>query len=308
MGPAGLKVKLGLKIYPLSIQLSNSLVQLCVSDLDSYCSHSHDRFWSLVSEAVRHKAHPPPAKPAKDTAAGKTLLSKLESYLHLSTTFKSFLAQLRETFLSQQVNFSLAPVSKKVSSGSMRKVNASTRSTSTDESAHGVLTQHTSGISLQSGERIMSGMSGFTAQVSHLLELVSTLAEYTRLNLEHRLNGLPRFTGLWTLQVFEDSEEERSESLGQSFNQSEGMSLKAGTVMGRDGGSVSDVTLATPDYLDMLVSRNVALQQQGVGPGGGAGGRGEGLHSGALSVLKEESCDGEEEEKSGTQEGMLETL
>ena len=151
-------------------------------------------------------------------------------------------------------------------------------------------------------------------QVANLLELVSTLAQFTQLNLEQRLTGLPRFAGLWSLQILEGSEAgEQCESLGQSFNQSEGASVKTGTVaVGEGGGSVSDITLATPDYLDMLISRNTALQHQlaaagGGGGGGGGGARsGGGLHSGALSTLREEgSCDGEVEEQDGrhTQEG-----
>ena len=60
---------------------------------------------------------------------------------------------------------------------------------------------------------------------------------------------------------------------------------------------MSDITLATPDYLDILISKNTALQHQL------ASGRSGRLHSGALSTLKEESCSGEEMEEDRTKEG-----
>lgn len=149
----------------------------------------------------------------------------------------------------------------------------------------------------------MSGMNEFVSRVSNVLDVVSTLGQFERLNLEHTVKGLPRFAGLWTLESFEGKEgEDKEECLSQSFTQSEGISIRTGMVPGN--GSVSDITLATPDYLEMLTSKNASLQHQQQlvaspgGGGGGGGGRSE-IQSGALSTLKEESwvesVQGEEE-------------
>lgn len=265
----------------------------------------------MVSEAIQFRAQPP-TKLIKGTTRGEKFILKLESYQQLSATFKSFLSQVRDTFYVQHVNFSHSPGGKKHSLGSTsgtKKTNIPAKFSSADESSRPMLSSYPSGIPLQNSDKIMSGMNDFISRVSNILELVSTLGQFTRLNLEQRINGLPRFSGLWTLEFFEGSEgKEGSDSLGQSFNQSEGVSMRAGTVPG--DGSVSDITLATPDYLDMLISKNAALLQQqhlqvvgggGMGLEGEGGGGRSGLHSGALSTLKEESwvgsaqSEGEEE-------------
>lgn len=303
------------------LQMSNSLVRLCLSDLEIFCSNSQHPFWSMVSEAIQFKAQCLPSKPTKGTFTGSNFISKLESYLQLRTTFKEFLFQVRDTFLSQQhVNFSHLSSSKKASLGSTTTATSGTKKSvnSTTRTEPGVsLSCHPLGMPLHNTEKIMSGIDGFTLQVSNMLELVSTLGQFTRINLEQRIKGLPRFAGLWKLEGLE-TQEQAEDSLGQSFNQSDGVSLRTGTVPG--DGSVSDITLATPDYLDMLISRNLMLQQQqqqsvaaagGYGGSGGETRRSGMLHSGGLSTLKEESWVASvqsEEETEQKLQGLLSSL
>lgn len=277
-------------------QLSNSLVRLCVSDLDTYCSNAQHQFWSMVSEAIQYTAQSPPSKPGMGTSVGCGFITKLELYLQLRANFRDFLSQVRDALLTQHVNFSHLSSNKKgsITSGTRKHSNPVVKAVSLElgASAGG----HLLGVPLQNTEKIMSGIDSFASLVSNVLELVSTLGQFTRINLEQRIKGLPRFTGLWKLECLTglegEGEEEEEDSLGQSFNQSDGVSLRTATVPG--DGSVSDITLATPDYLDMLISRNVLLQQQSAGAGGKAGDGGDAtrrsvLHSGALSTLKEES-------------------
>lgn len=283
------------------LQLSSTLVRLCMSDLETFCTNTQHQFWSVISEAIHFKAQCPPSKPTKGASVGSNFISKLESYLQLRTTFKDFLAQVRDVFLTQQhVNFSHLSSSKKTSLGSTAATAPGTKkSVNSSKTESGVsLSSHPLGMPLHNTEKIMSGIDRFTLQVSNMLELVSTLGQFTRINLEQRIKGLPRFAGLWKLEGLEAQGQEE-DSLGQSFNQSDGMSLRTGTVPG--DGSVSDITLATPDYLDMLISRNLVLQQQQqqqvavaaaagcVCGGSGRETRRSVLHSGGLSTLKEES-------------------
>lgn len=284
-------------VFYILLQLSNTLVRLCVSDLDTYCSNAQHQFWSMVSEAIHYKAQCPPSKPTKGTSMGCSLIAKLESYLQLRSTFRDFLFQVRDTLLIQHINFSHLSSSKKVSlgstaSGSKKSSTSAAKTNSVETGAS--LGGHLLGVPLQNTDKIMTGMDNFASLVSNVLELVSTLGQFTRINLEQRIRGLPRFSGLWKLEFLEglEEQEEDEDSLTQSFNQSDGVSLRAGTVPG--DGSVSDITLATPDYLDMLISKNLLLQQQqqlsGSGSRGGGGEvRRSVLHSEALSTLKEES-------------------
>ncbi len=149
-----------------------------------------------------------------------------------------------------------------------------------------------SGISLQNTDKITSGMTSFTLRVSNILEMISALGQYTRLDLEQKMRGLPRFAGLWVLELLTDGNSEGGEnSLDQSFNRSEGMPTKGEAVPG-DGteSTASNVTLETPDYLDMLAGKSEKQQQQQqqqqelveTEPVGE-------LRSGGLSTLKEES-------------------
>ncbi len=272
-----------------------------MSDLESYCSSIQGQFWALVSEAINFKAQETTAKPTKGTKMGSDFISKLESYLKLSVSFKEFLSQVKEAFLVQHVNFS--SFGKKNSLTSAKKASAAGKSSSADE-ANATLCNHL-GVSLQNTEKIMAGMNDFTSRVSNLLEMVCTLGQFTRLNLEQRIKGLPRFAGLWTLEFLEGSEDDKEEadSLGQSFNQSERVSMRTGTVPG--DGSVSDITLATPDYLDMLISKNILYQQQQQQQQLQLAEmeRGGTLHSGPLSTLKEESF---VESQPGNEEGVQE--
>lgn len=252
----------------------------------------------MVSEAIQFKVQ---SSLSKHSVVGCDFIAKLESYLQLSAMFRDFLSQVRDTFQTQHVNFSHLSSSKKVPSSSSttgtKKTAVSTKNNSAVEAnANATPTRYPlEGVALQNTDKIMLGMNSFTLQVSNLLEMVSTLGQFTRLNFEQKLKGLPRFSRLWTLEVFLDSEGEMDESLGQSFNLSDGVSLRAGTVPG--DGSISEVTLATPDYLDQLISRTILLQQQQqhqqqqqqlqqqhvAENDGGA------LHSGGLSMLRKES-------------------
>ena len=270
-----------------------------------YCSNAHHQFWSMVSEAIQYKAQPPPSKPGTGTPVGCGFIGKLESYLQLRANFRDFLSQVRDALLTQHVNFSHLSSNKKGSGA--RKPSTQGVKTVSMELGAPASGSNLLGVPLQNTEKIMLGIDNFASLVSSVLELVSTLGQFTRINLEQRIKGLPRFAGLWKLECLaglEDEGEEEEDSLGQSFNQSDGASLRTATVPG--DGSVSDITLATPDYLDMLISRNVLLQQQSAGAGGGVGDGGDAarksvLHSGALSTLKEESWVGsvqsEEEQK-----------
>jgi hypothetical protein len=244
----------------------------------------------MVSEAINYKAS---AKSTKETSLGCGFISKLESYLQLRKNFRDFLSQVRDTLLMQHVNFSHLSSSKRAPLGSNISGNrkSSTSGTKTNSADMGASVDgQFSGASLQNTVKIMLGMDNFASLVSNVLELISTLGQFTRISLEQRINGLPRFAGLWKLEFLEGlgDQEQEQDSLGQSFNQSDGVSLRTGTVPG--DGSTSDITMATPDYLDMLISKNVVLQRQQ-----SAGMRGDGgdtrrsmLHSVALSTLKEE--------------------
>jgi hypothetical protein len=281
--------------------------------MERYCSNGqHYQFWGMVSDAVQYLTQSQTsAKLTDSTSMGQHFITKLESYLELSLAFKEFLLQVRDIFITQHINFSHLSSSKKVSMGSnttsgTKKSSIAGHSTESGEA----LGSHLSGVALHNISKIMEGMDNFTLRVTRMLEIISTLGQFMRIILEQRIRGLPRFAGLWRVDGFYEEKEQEEDSLGQSFNQSDGVSLRTGTVPG--DGSVSDITLATPDYLEMLVSKNIMQQQQQQPVEGGNGSVAEAgrttLHSEALSALKEESWVASEQSADDTTPQKLQGL
>ena len=266
----------------------------------------------MASDAVQHSTQSQTsAKLTDSTSMGQNFILKLESYLELSLAFKEFLLQVRDIFITQHINFSHLSSSKKVSMGS--NTTSGTKKSST--AGHSItesgeaLGSHLSGVALHNVSKIMEGMDNFTQRVTRMLEIISTLGQFMRIILEQRIKGLPRFAGLWRVEGFYEEKEQEEDSLGHSFNQSDGVSFRTGTVPG--DGSVSDITLATPDYLEMLVSKNMQQQQQQPMEGGNGGVPEAGrttLHSQALSALKEESWVASEQSADGTTPQKLQGL
>ena len=156
---------------------------------------------------------------------------------------------------------------------------------SDSNSSSSITSNSTPGISLHNMDMIMSDFNAFSARVLKILDVISTLSQFRQLNICGKLEGLPRIASLWTLPLeAEMGRDEESSFLdsGHSWGgvgqEGEGNSLKG---KGEGAGSVSDITMTTPDYLQQLVSQSV--RQQGEG----------GLsYGGPLPSLKEESTAG----------------
>ena len=281
------------------VQISNCLVQVCKDDLESYCTNKRkepDHFWSHLAEAILSEA-------------GKTsctkehpLIAKLNTCLTLSTAYKEMLSHLKDTLLQQQhgtfgLSTNMGPSLTR--NAIVRLSNASTANSkktahpsnkgqsllnSDSNSSSSITSNSTPGISLHNMDMIMSDFNAFSARVLKILDVISTLAQFRQLNSCGKLEGLPRIAGLWTLPLEAEMGQEESSFLdsGHSWGgvaqEGEGNSLKDKV---EGAGSVSDITMATPNYLEQLVSQTV--RQQGEG----------GLsYGGPLPSLKEESTAG----------------
>lgn len=265
-----------------------------MSNLDSYCCTSADSpqgSWALLFKAIQFKAKSPTSDSDKDPPPRENvLISKLESFLLLSIAFKDFLIQLKDSLQTQHVSFSHSQ-SKRGSATPSTNPKKSSLPIKNEESLSAI---NPSGIPLHNADVIMSGMTDFISRVSKILEVISTLGQFTQLISEKKIGGLPRFAGLWQLELPDGKDDERNECdfMSQSFNYSDMGSVKAGTTLIDGMGSTSDITLATPDYLDMLMGKNVQSQQHGQqeeeeehleAPTALSG-----FHSRGLSILKEE--------------------
>ena len=253
-----------------------------------------------MSEAIQFKAKCLTTT-SESKSRGYYFIAQLESFLQLNVAFKDFLSQLRDFFQVHHVNFShSASLShfKKVSVSSTKKA----KSNAAEESS-AVSNRCQSGISLHNIDKILLGMMEFTTHVSNILEVISTLSQFTRLNLEQKLKGLPRFAGLWLLKFLEESDDkdEEEESIGEKFYQSEVASIQIGTLANDGTGSASDITLATPDYLDMLIGKTTVYQKQPMA------GMMNSLHSEALIFTEENLVEVtmETEEEADHTEGSL---
>lgn len=216
-----------------------------------------DQFWPIVSEAIVHKVECEGIGNLKKSK-GSTLLLMLESFLEMSDAFKNFVSQTRNAYFTSNTSNLVAPslaTTKRLSlTVSKSKVAIPSSLSSSDPSE--LLTQASDGI--------MQGVSEFTSLVSKVLEVIDTLTHYMKLVEEKRLRGLPRFAGLWALQLPYGSEEgDGNTSLNQSFNQSDVQTpfLVAGSI--KSGAeSSSGSSLATEACLDMLAGGNSYCPEQ----------------------------------------------
>ena len=70
-----------------------------------------------------------------------------------------------------------------------------------------------------SNDHLSTSMDEFTSCVSKLLEVISTLAQFSKLINEKKLRGLPRFAELWNLKLRYECEgkADGDASMDQSF-------------------------------------------------------------------------------------------
>ena len=248
-----------------------------------------DQFWSLLAEAVISETDPDNSKKEHP------LLTKLNSCVSLSTTYRDSLILLKDTLL-QSVNFALSTntglpryTSHLSTHGSAKK--STSKGTSGGESSRSSVTStSTLGISLHATDIIMSELSLFTARVLKVLDIVSTLAQFKQLNLHSRLEGLPRISGLWHFDQEAGAQTVSIQDSGHSWGQ------VVPEVERREGGteSSSDVTMTTPDYLEQLLQPH--------SPGGL-------VPDGPLPTLKEESVVGSASVRSSfDQQGMFKSV
>lgn len=259
----------------LFLQISNSLIKVCIGNLDSYATKqgkNHDQFWALLSEAVLSEMHKSSAsKQPKD----HKLVSILNSCLELSTIFREFVQQLRDTFLLPGPSYTStggasvhrgSNTSTGSNRNSLQKGQMSTRNLLSGASSASKSSSTPAGIALSDVDQIMRELMDFSVRVSKVLDIISTLAQFRQLNMHRKLEGLPRVGGLWELSLPESYDEQ---SAGGSQTRSIDTSKRASpdvqitgpenetkSKVGSDG---SDITLATPDFLEQLVKHKAAL-------------------------------------------------
>lgn len=244
------------------MQISNSLVKVCRAELESFCTskgRTEDQFWPLIYQAVTN---------SKTDSKEHPLITKLTLFLTLATTYKEQLIQLKDLLL-QSVSFGIGAstgptrhTGLQVANGVAKK---STNKGSGSEISQTSLTSVTSsGISLHNIDAIMSNYSIFTARIIQVLDIIATLRQFKELNDDSRLEGLPRISGLWHLELESGTELSSIQTSGHSWEELAPASTAAG------GDSIIDGSNVTMDYLEGLLSG--------------------GLHSGdPLPSLKEES-------------------
>jgi hypothetical protein len=275
------------------LQVSNSLIKVCVRNLDSYTTRQgkdEDQFWAVLSEATVSEMHKPPSSPASAQAKDHQLISTLNSCLELSTAFREFVQQLRDTFLLPGPSYTSTHRGSTTSTSSHRntlqKAQLSTRNLLSGASSATKSSSTPAGIALSDIDQITRELTDFSVRVSKVLDIISTLAQFRQLNMHKKLEGLPRVAGLWELSLPE-SYDEQSASGSQTRSvdtttpdiQITGPEHEARSKIGSDG---SDITLATPDFLEQLMKQKTA-------PGS--------VVSQPLSTVKEESAVGSD--KSG---------
>ena len=244
--------------------MSSTLVRLCLSNLESFCcSNVGDQFWEFITDAIFFKAQPAAPGEVKGTLKGCFLLSKLESFLQLGAAFRDFVAQTKHVYLSPHGNFN---VSSLATTPSNKKVLSQRKGSHTVLRPSNLVSDNNSGLLHCSMDKVLSGMNEFTSLVSKVLELISTLAQFTKFSKEKKVRGLPRFSGLWTLE-FPRSEEGNghNSSMEQSFDKSERTIVP--TQDPPDGEtvspleSISNSSLSSEDCLHMVVGGSPYFQQ-----------------------------------------------
>ena len=273
------------------MQICNSVVKVCRNSLELYTTddfNHQDQFWIMVSEAIHFEA-----EHSSETTDNKNhpLVAKLNSFLQLGSTLKELLYHIRDVLLPQMYtnltgtnthasslgrnasihSTSSSTVAKKLSTHKRHQSLLSNSSASDSNNVPSTLL----GIPLQNVDRITSQMNDFGGRVLRVLEIVSTLAQFEQMNVERKLESLPRISGLWNLNIPQDEDGE-----GESSSRNEGSrkdsyemlpELQQDKVDAKSGiGSSSDITLATPDFLEQLMSKQPH-------------------HSGPLTTVKEES-------------------
>lgn len=231
----------------------------------------------------------------------------LSSCLELSTAFKEFVQQLKDTFLQPNhlpypggagaaVNFhrgsnastgtcSSISYRNSVSRGpTLRQISKSGNSSKTSSAAPQV------GGSLLDVDKITDELRDFSTRVTNVLDIVTTLSQFGQLSMHGGLDGLPRVAGLWELPVSTVDDEQYSTgstSQGRSVTSSKRESPDLQATTGAEdeteskNGSESDITLDTPDFLEQMIMKQKASSQH-------TGGH----TSRPLSTLKEESMVG----------------
>ena len=269
---------------------------MCIGNLDSYATKQgkdQDQFWTLLSEAVLSEMHKPPSPLASAQAKDHKLISMLNSCLELCTTFKEFVQHLRDIFLlpgpyTTTTGGTSVHRGSNASTGSNRnslqKGQLSTRNLISGPNSASKPLSTPAVIALSDIDQITHDLRDFSARVSKVLDIISTLAQFRQLNMHRKLEGLPRVAGLWELSLPE-SYEEQSESISQARSiatskrtspdvQITGAEDEAKSKVGSDE---SDITLATPDLLEQLMKQKTVAGS---------------LVSQPLSTLKEESTVG----------------
>ena len=274
------------------LQISNLLIKVCISNLDSYTTKQGkdgDQFWVVLSEAIVSEMHKPSSSPASTQAKDHKLISILNSCLELSTAFREFVQQLRDTFLLPGPSYaSTGGTSTRRGSNTsttshrytLQKGQPSTRNVLSDTSSAKKSSSTPTGIALSDIDQITRELTDFSIRVSKVLDIISTIAQFRQLNMHRKLEGLPRVAGLWELSLPE-SYDEQSASGSQTKSidttspdvQVIGPEHEAKSKVGSEG---SDITLDTPDFLEQL------MKQKTAGPAGS-------VVSQPLSTLKEES-------------------
>ncbi len=229
-------------------QISNSLLKVCRSELESFCTnkgHTEDQLWVLIDQAIKNtssKEHP--------------LITKLNSCLTLGATYKDQFVQLKESLL-QSVSFGLG-----ANSGPSRHTVGLTKRTtnkgSSETSQTSLTSVTTSGISLHNIDIIMSNYNTFTARIIQVLDIIATLRQFKQLNKNSRLEGLPRISGLWHLELESGTELSSIQTSSHSW----GELAPTSTVAPEE--SVHDDSNVTMDYLEGLLVEGLQPPSDGL--------------------------------------------
>ena len=287
------------------MQISNSLIKLCTANLEAYATsqvRDQDTFWALLSEAVHSEVHNPQQSSSSQTPAKgqHKLIVTLNSCLELSTKFREFVQQLKDSFLQQSHSSYPAGGLTNIHRGSNTSTGSSTNNNRLSLSRGPTLRQISEsgtssktvsatpavGVALCDVDQITNELGEFSARVANVLDIIATLAQFRQLNLQGKLEGLPRVAGLWEIPVPTGGDEEYfsgTMSHGRSLATSkrETPDLQRITEAESQIGSESDITLDTPDFLEQMMMKQTTLSQY-------EGGR----TSRPLSILKEESMVG----------------
>ena len=272
------------------MQISNSLINVCISHVDSYSTKQgkdHDHFWALLSEAILSEMHKPPSSPTSTQAKDHKLISILNSCLELSTAFREFVQRLRDTFLLPGPIYTStggtsahrgSSTSTATHHHTLQKSQLSTRNLYSGANSANKSSSTPTGIALSDIDQITRELMDFRVRVSKVLDIVSTIAQFRQLNMHGKLEGLPRVGGLWELSLPEGCDEQpASGSQTRSIDTSKRTSPDIHEAKSKVGSDGSDINLATPDFLEQLLKHKTA-------PGS--------VVSQPLSTLKEESLVG----------------